>query len=408
MVVLYGLGRVAIVVDVARGEATTVVVVGAGVAGLTVANLLHRNGIGCVVLERHSRARVERRQRAGVLDFAAEQVYLRSGLGDRLLSGAPRSGLLEFRVDGVPRLFDADLHTDGRAGRLIPQQLLVRRLVSTLLDNGGEVRFSAADVALHDVDGARPHVTYRDPDGVAHRLDADYVAGCDGFHGVSRARIPPEVLTTYRHSDDVGWFTVLADSPPPRHPLLAINRHGFAAHFGRGPGASRFYLQCPPGDDLGSWTDERVWRQLRLRLADDGLPDGPIVDKAVVDARSFVVDPMSHGRLFLVGDAAHIVPPMGGKGMNLAIADADVLARALTAAVRDGDDGRLREYSPTCLRRVWNDQEFSRWMTEMVFHGADETTAGPFRRQLARSRIDRLFTSSAAARAFAELMAGTA
>ncbi|MBB4965517.1 4-hydroxybenzoate 3-monooxygenase [Saccharothrix violaceirubra] len=387
---------------------TTVVVIGAGVAGLTVANLLRRTGIDCVVLERHNRDHVERRQRAGVLDFAAEQVYVRAGLDDRLLAGAPASGSLEIRVDGVSRLFDAAAHTDGRAGRLLPQQVLVRRLIETFVDSGGDLRFDSADVRPHDIDGDRPYVTYLDANGHAQRLEADYVAGCDGFHGVSRSVVPPDALTTYRHAEDVGWFTVLTDSPPPKYPLLALSRHGFAAHFGRGPHASRFYLQCPPGDDLDAWTDERVWRQLRLRLADDTLPDGPVVEKAVIDARSFVVDPMSYGRLFLVGDAAHIVPPMGGKGMNLAIADADVLAHALHAAVRNGDDGPLRAYSATCLRRVWNDQEYSRWLSDMVFHGADQSTAGPFHWHLARSRLDRIFTSTNAARAFADLMAGTA
>ncbi|CCH30803.1 4-hydroxybenzoate 3-monooxygenase [Actinosynnema sp. NPDC047251] len=386
-------------------ERTTVVVVGAGVAGLTVANLVHRNGIGCVVLERHDRAHVEGRQRAGVIDHAAEQVYLRAGLDD-LLAGARRSGTLEFRVDGVPRRFDAAAHADGRVGRLIPQQLLVRRLISTFVDGGGDLRFAAHDVALHDIDGDRPHVTYRDADGVPRRLDADFLAGCDGFHGVSRASIPPDALTTYRHADEVGWFTVLTDSPPPALPLLALSPHGFAAHFGRGPAAGRFYLQCRPGEDLAAWTDDRVWRQLRLRLADEDLVAGPIVAKAVIDARSFVVDPMAHGRLFLVGDAAHIVPPLGGKGMNLAIADAGVLARALSAAVHDDDPGPLREYSATCLRRVWHDQEFSRWLGEVVFHGSDPATAGPFRWRLARARLDRLFTSPAAARAFAESTAG--
>lgn len=390
------------------GSATDVVVVGAGVAGLTVACLLRQAGVGCVVLERDSRPRMEQRQRAGVLDHQAEQVYVRSGLGARLLAGAPPMGFLEIRVDGAGRLFDAAGHTGGKAGLLLPQQLLVRRLLALFLDGGGDLRFEVAGVALHDLTGAGPSVTYRDTAGAAHRIDCRYVAGCDGFHGVSRASVPPDALRTYQFVDDVGWFTALTDTAPPAHPLFAVSRHGFAAHFGRGPGASRFYLQCQVGEDLATWPDERVWQQLRLRLADDDLPAGPIREKAVIDSRSIVHDPMGYGRLFLVGDAAHLLTPMGGKGMNLAITDADVLAPALAAAIRDGDERPLAGYSRTCLRRVWNDQEYGRWLTETLFHGADMATAGPFRWHLARSRIDRLLTSDGAAKALAELMAGTA
>jgi p-hydroxybenzoate 3-monooxygenase len=219
--------------------------------------------------------------------------------------------------------------------------------------------------------------------------------------------VPDGVLTTFRHDHGIGWFTVLAEVPAPRHPLFAVSGHGFAAQFARGPRSSRFYLQCPTDDNLEKWSDERIWEQLRLRLGDDAMPDGPITEKAVVEMRSFVVDPMSYGRLFLVGDAAHIITPMGGKGMNLALADAEVLARGLSAAVRDFDDELLRSYSATCLRRTWNFQEFSRFMTEMLHDAGDVATAGPFRRELARARLDRLFTSSTAAASFADMMAGT-
>ena len=392
--------------DVVR-ETSTVAIVGAGPSGLTLANLLRQAGIACVVLERQSRSYVEQRQRAGVLEHHAAQIFEKWGLADRVLADAAIDQVMEIRVDGTPRYLRlADL-AGGRQSRMLPQQYLVRRLISAFLEDGGDLRFDAADVALHGLDGMRPTVTYRDGEGVSHEIECDYVAGCDGHHGVSRGSIPDEVLTTYTYDHGIGWFTALADAPPPRHPLLAVSGLGFAAQFARGPRASRFYLQCPPGDDLGNWPDERIWEQLRLRLGDAALPGGPITEKLVVEMRSFVVDPMSYGRLFLVGDAAHIITPMGGKGMNLALGDAEILAEGLSAAVRKGDDAGLRSYSATCLRRTWNFQEFSRWMTEMLHDSGDPGTAGPFRRELARARLDRLFTSGSAAASFADMMAGT-
>ena len=382
---------------------TTVVVIGAGPAGMTLATLLQRSGIDCVVLERRSREHVARRQRAGIVETRAVRMFDSWGLADQVLGGIPHDGILEFRVDGRSHLVSDRDGSDGPAARLCPQQVLVQKLTETFLEGGGDLRFEALDVSLHDLTGDRPTLRYRTPDGTPHALTCEFVAGCDGDHGVSRTAVPAGALTAHAFDHGIGWLTVLADAPPPTHPLLAVSSQGFAAHFPRGPYASRYYLQCPPDDTPDNWPEQRVWDALRTRLGDPGLISGPITDREVFRLRSLVHDPMRYGRLFLVGDAAHIVSPMGGKGMNLALYDADLLARAVRDVVRDGDDTALRDYSARCLRRVWNDQEFSHWLTRTLHDAGD---AEPFPRHLARARLDRLFTSPAAARAFAELMTG--
>lgn len=387
-------------------ETTAVVVVGAGPAGLTTATLLLRLGIPCVVLERQPRSRVEQRQRAGIVEHRAVRMFEEWGLAKRIVDGFPHDGVLEFRVDGESRLVDEAGATGGLQARLCPQQVLVRRLIAALLEDGGDLRFEAADVTLDGLTGDQPRVRYRDPAGVVHEIDCRLVAGCDGDRGVSRASIPDGALTAYLFDHGIAWLTVLADATPPPHPLLAVSGEGYAAHFSRGPGASRFYLQVPPGDTAEQWPDDRIWQQLRTRLGADGLPAATITEKEVFHLRSVVHEPMSHGRLHLVGDAAHIISPMGGKGMNLALYEAEVFARAARALLRDGDEEPLRSYSEVCLQRAWNYQEFSRWMTEMLHDAGDDTLSGPFRRRLARARLDRLTTSRASAAAFAELMAG--
>ncbi|WP_316784956.1 4-hydroxybenzoate 3-monooxygenase [Streptomyces sasae] len=389
-----------------ESEPTTVVVIGAGPAGLTVANLLRRCGIDCIVLERRSREYVAQRQRAGIVESRAVRMFESWGLADQVLGGPPHDGILEFRVDGESHLVDDSDGSAGPGARLCPQQVLVQKLTTVHLADGGDLRYEVADVSLHDLTGDRPTVRYRSTDGTLHAITCDFIAGCDGDHGVTRTAVPDGVLTAHALDHGIGWLTVLADAPPPAHPLLAISPHGFAAHFPRGPHSSRYYLQCPPDDHPDAWPDHRVWDALRTRLADPALTAGPITDRESFRLRSLVHDPMQYGRLFLVGDAAHIVSPMGGKGMNLALYDADLFARAVRDHIRDHDDTGLRSYSQRCLRRVWNDQEFSHWLTRTVHDAGDDTASGAFLRNLALARLDRLFTSPTVAQAFAELMTG--
>jgi p-hydroxybenzoate 3-monooxygenase len=386
--------------------ATTVAIVGAGAAGLTLANLLQRCGVSCVVVERQTRAYVEQRQRAGVVEHRAVRMFEEWGLGERLFAGVLPSDTIEIRVDGTGRLFHQHEHARGVRSVSCPQQILVRRLIGTFLDGGGDLRFEAQDVALHDVTGDRPRVTYQDSVGGCHEIQCQFVAGCDGDHGVSRASVPAGALRAYAHDYGMGLLTLLADVPASPYPLFAVSERGFAAQFARGPMASRSYLQCRPDEDVANWPDDRIWDELRLRFGDGDLAVGPVTDKGVVALRGLVHEPMSYGRLFLVGDAAHIINPMGGKGMNLALHDAEVLARGLRAAVQDGDEAPLEAYSETCLRRVWDHQEFSCWMTEMLYDSGDVSVAGPFRRRLARARLERVFASEPAAAAFADLLIG--
>jgi p-hydroxybenzoate 3-monooxygenase len=383
-------------------ESTTVAIVGGGVSGLTTAMLLRRSGIDCVVLERQSRAYVEQRQRAGVVEYRGVRMFEQWGLG-RLLGSFPADNTLEIRVDGATRLLGQDAYSRKTVGQAVPQQVLVRNLIAAFAADGGDLRFEAADVTMRGLDGERPVVGYTGADGTAREIECQFVAGCDGDHGISNASVPAGTLTEYAFDYGISWVTILADAPPPLHALMAVGRNGYAAQYSRGPRASRFYLQCDPADRAQDWPAERIWEQLRLRLHRPDLPGGQITETEVFPLRSLVREPMSFGRLYLLGDAAHVISPMGAKGMNLALYDAEVFATAVRDFAAYGDDSGLRSYSSVCLARTWKYQEWSHWMSEML-HGMCHQDG--FRARLARARFERVASTPAGARYWAELMTG--
>lgn len=387
--------------QVAR-ESTTVAIVGGGVSGLTAAMLLRRSGIDCVVLERQSRTYVEQRQRAGVVEYRGIRMFEQWGLGS-LLGSFPADNTLEIRVDGATRLLGQDAYSRETAGQAVPQQVLVRNLIAAYTADDGDLRFEAASVSLSGLDGERPVVGYTGPDGIAREIECDFVAGCDGDHGVSNSSVPDGAMAAHALDFGISWVTILADAPPPRHALMAVGRKGYAAQYSRGPRASRFYLQCSPADRPEDWPEDRIWEQLRYRLHRPDLPGGPITETEVFPLRGLVREPMSYGRLYLLGDAAHVISPMGAKGMNLALYDAEVFATAVRDFAAYGDDSGLASYSDVCLARTWKYQEWSHWMSEML-HGMCE--ADVFRARLARARFERVAATEIGARYWAEFMTG--
>jgi p-hydroxybenzoate 3-monooxygenase len=379
---------------------TQVAIVGAGPAGLLLSHLLHREGIDSVVLESRDREYVEHRQRAGMLEQNTTDVLRDSGAGERL----DREGLvhhgIELRFGGAGHRIPITELT-GRTVTIYAQTEIVKDLVALRLAAGGDVRFEARAVAI---DPSAPSVTF-ERDGRTHVLECDYIAGCDGFHGVCRPAVPD--VRTFSREYPFAWLGILADVPPSCDELIYCQSdRGFALHSMRSPKVSRLYLQVDPDEDLAAWPDGRIWDELSARFATgDGwtLGQGPISEKAITPMRSFVAEPMRHDRLLLAGDAAHIVPPTGAKGLNLAVTDVTLLARAFAERYATGSETPLDEYSAACLRRVWRAEHFSYWMTTLLHTdpGADD-----FTRRLQRSHLDYVTSSTAAATSLAENYAG--
>jgi p-hydroxybenzoate 3-monooxygenase len=383
---------------------TQVGIVGAGPAGLFLSHLLALGGIDSVVVENRSRAYCEARQRAGLLEAGTVELLRSVGLGKRMdAEGIEHSGIyLQFL--GERHHLDFRSLTGGRWVTIYAQTEIVKDLIAARLAAGAVIEFSASSVSVSDVASDRPVLSYVDESGVAHEVSCDVIAGCDGFHGICRPLIPG--LSVYERTYPYAWLGILANAVPSTDELI-YSRHedGFALYSMRSHEVSRLYLQVPPDEPVENWPDDRIWAELQRRFALDGwsVSEGEITDKSVTAMRSFVAGPMRHGRLFLAGDAAHIVPPTGAKGLNLALSDVVVLGTALIAALRDGSWELADAYSGTCLERVWRSTHFSWWMTSML-HVAPGQDA--FESQLQLSQLRYVTSSRAAALSLAENYSG--
>jgi p-hydroxybenzoate 3-monooxygenase len=384
---------------------TRVAIVGAGPAGLLLSHLLDREGVESVLVERQTAEHVQSRIRAGILESSTVELLKDAGLGDRLVreSLAHRGIYLQWPQERHHLDFEKLV---GRSLSVYGQTEVTKDLMRARDAAGQQAFYEAGGVTVHDIDSDQPSVTFVDAEGRTQRVEADAVAGCDGFHGPSRQAMPASVRRTWEREYPFAWLGVLADVAPSTDELIyAWHDDGFALHSMRSPKVSRFYLQVRPDEDIDQWSDDRIWEALAARLGhgQDGwsLQSGLVREKSVLPMRSFVHTPMRHGRLFLAGDAAHIVPPTGAKGLNLAVADVALLYRALVAWLNDGSEGLARAYSDAALSRVWRCTHFSWWMTMMLHRHGDE-----FDVQLQRSQLERVVSSECAAQELAQNYAG--
>ncbi|WP_136066170.1 4-hydroxybenzoate 3-monooxygenase [Modicisalibacter radicis] len=385
---------------------TQVAIVGAGPSGLLLGQLLHRQGIDNVILERRSGEYVLSRIRAGVLEQGMVDLLREAGVDARMdAEGLPHSG---FELAFENRRVHVDLAglTGGRTVMVYGQTEVTRDLMEARREAGARTIYEADDVQLHDVDGDTPHVTFV-KDGQRQTLECDYIAGCDGYHGVSRRTIPVERLKTFERTYPFGWLGVLSDTPPVSDELIyASHERGFALCSMRSATRSRYYVQVPEGEKVEAWSDARFWDELKARLPDDvaaRLVTGPSIEKSIAPLRSFVAEPMRYGRLFLVGDAAHIVPPTGAKGLNLAASDVNTLYRVMLKVYHEGNVELIERYSEICLRRVWKAVRFSWWMTANLHKFSDRED---FARRIQQAELDYYTASRAGLTTIAENYVG--
>jgi len=383
---------------------TRVAIVGGGPAGLLLSQILHRNDIDCVVLERRSREYVLQRIRAGVLEWGTVEVLRSAGVGERMDREGHLHGTSIVWSGSSHCLIDTKKYT-GKPMMAYGQTAITEDLYAARDKMGGLVVDEALDVAIHDVDSESPYVTYT-KNGEQQRIDCDYVAGCDGFHGVSRQTIPKDVIRTYEKDYPFGWLGIMSETPPMDEIIYANHPRGFALASQRNPMLSRYYIQCELNTDLDDWPDERFWKELKARFPKriaEQIVTGPSIEKSIAPLRSFVAEPMSYGRLHLAGDSAHIVPPTGAKGLNLAVSDIYYLSNALVASYRDGDDTLLERYSATALKRVWGAARLSWYLTTLLHRFPDQ---GPFDLRMQENELDYLASSESAMRNLCEQYVG--
>ena len=390
---------------------TQVGIVGAGPAGLLLSHLLYLQGIESVVLETRTREYCEGRVRAGVLEQGTVDLLIQSGVGERLKREGLKHHGIWLSFAGTRHFVNMTELTGGKSITVYAQHEVISDLIKARLDAGGQVFFGVEDVTVHNFNGNAPKICFR-KDGESHELNCDFIAGCDGSHGVCRPSIPSGVITTYEKVYPFAWLGILAEAPPTSEELVySLHERGFALFSMRTPKITRLYLQCRPDEDIADWPDERIWAELLLRLScrDEGGGDvwspakGALIQKGITPMRSFVAEPMQYGRLFLAGDSAHIVPPTGAKGLNLAAADVSVLGKGLAEFYSSGQQTMLNDYSRICLRRVWKAQRFSWWMTTML-HRSEDASEFDYRRQLAE--LDYVTGSRAAMTSLAENYVG--
>ena len=385
---------------------TQVAIIGAGPAGLMLGHLLHLAGIDAIIVEAKSRKYIEERVRAGVLEHGTVSALVDSGVGDRLLKEGLQHDFIDIRFNERKHRLNIKELSRGRSVWVYAQHEIVKDLVAARLGYGEPLFFEGSNVRIHDIESDKPSIRFTH-DGREISVEADFIAGCDGFHGVSRSMIPESVLRVYDRQYPFAWLGVLAEAPPASHEVIyAYHERGFALQSMRGPNVSRLYVQCPVADTVESWPDERFWRELHARLQlRDGWrqEEGPIFQKSITGMRSFVCEPMQYGRLLLAGDAAHIVPPTGAKGLNMAIGDVQTMTRALRRFYEENKSDYLEKYSDTCLKRVWQVQRFASMLCYNLHRFPEHNQ---FEHKMQIAELNNITHSKQAMRAFAQSYTG--